>query len=175
MGIIAQEEWKAIIGFDGYEISNFGGIRSLDRIVPGNKHQPGGCLVKGRILKPFIANGYYKVKIHGKHLYIHRYVATTFIGPIPDGYEVNHDDGNKLNCRFDNLEITTPLGNITHAIATGLMDNRGESHGMAKLTDQKVVDIRAIEGKSLRDIAKESGMSLTTIHNIRKRKSWKHV
>lgn len=35
-----QEQWKAIIGYEGlYEVSNFGGVRSLDRLKKGKS----GC------------------------------------------------------------------------------------------------------------------------------------
>lgn len=46
------EIWKSIQGYEGlYEVSNFGNVRSLDRVIR-SKHN-GTTLRKGRILTPF--------------------------------------------------------------------------------------------------------------------------
>lgn len=47
--------------------------------------------------------------------YVHRLVYETFIGSIPDNYEINHKDGNKLNNSVDNLELLTHKDNIIHS------------------------------------------------------------
>ena len=46
-----------------------------------------------------------------KHFYVHRLVASHFIGAIPDGMEVNHIDHDKTNNHVSNLEICTPYQN----------------------------------------------------------------
>lgn len=93
------EAWKPIRGFPGYEISNYGRIRSYLRKSP-------------IILKPNSRpNGYLKVDLYrGGTSYtksIHRLVAETFI-PNPTGLPVvNHKDENRFNNRVDNLEWCT--------------------------------------------------------------------
>ena len=47
--------------------------------------------------------------------YVHRLVYETFVGPIPEGLEINHKDGNKLNNTVANLEATTHQKNIEHS------------------------------------------------------------
>lgn len=47
--------------------------------------------------------------------YVHRLVYETFIGAVPDGLEINHKDGNKLNNALDNLEAITHQENIKHS------------------------------------------------------------
>ena len=42
------EEWKQILGYKGYEVSNLGNIRSVDRITFD------GRTLKGRVLKTSI-------------------------------------------------------------------------------------------------------------------------
>lgn len=47
-----------------------------------------------------------------KHFYVHRLVASHFIGPIPKGMEVNHIDHDRMNNSASNLEICTPSENM---------------------------------------------------------------
>lgn len=125
--------WKSISGYEGYyEISDKGEIRSIDRICTDTKgrkrHRP------GILLKPDIAaNGYYRVTLakEGKKVqkYLHRLIAEHFI-PNPNNLpQVNHKDGNKLNCNIENLEWVTEKDNVIHAYKNGLINHtRGEQH-----------------------------------------------
>ncbi len=49
----STEEWKPVVGYDGfYEVSDMGRIRSLDRMIRRAKRKGGGYqLCRGRILK----------------------------------------------------------------------------------------------------------------------------
>lgn len=73
-------------------------------------------------LKPSINHkGYHmiNVMVDGKRigLGIHSAVACTFLGDhYPEGLQVNHKDGNKLNNKLENLEWVTPKENMKHAI-----------------------------------------------------------
>jgi hypothetical protein len=49
-----------------------------------------------------------------------RAVAITFLGDPPEGFTVNHIDGNRLNNHIDNLEWLSLADNIRHGFATGL-------------------------------------------------------
>ena len=44
--------------------------------------------------------------------YIHKLVAEYFIGERPEGYEIDHIDGNYLNNRADNLRYVTRRENL---------------------------------------------------------------
>ena len=99
-----MEIWKSIPGYEGsYMVSNYGRVRSLDRL------DSRGHKVKGRILKQNSTKyGYKQVNLSKngakKMLSIHRLVATAFV-PNPNEYlEVNHIDENKSNNKFENLE-----------------------------------------------------------------------
>ena len=61
MGGIQIEEWKIIIGYPNYEISNYGNVRSRDRFVIRNGRK---SFVKGKILKQFVAKGYLRVALY---------------------------------------------------------------------------------------------------------------
>jgi len=44
-----------------------------------------------------------------------------YVGPIPDGYEIDHDDTDKTNNYYKNLIAVTPMTNTQKACAKGLM------------------------------------------------------
>ena len=89
-----EEIWKNINGFDIYEVSNFGRIRSKDRYVLRGTHY---CNIHGKILKYGIRNdGRTHVSLwkDGKAISkkVHRLVAETFIPNLNNLPEVNHKD-----------------------------------------------------------------------------------
>ena len=118
-----REIWRPVVGADeGYEISNLGRIRSWKNRT-GFGRDP--WLKEPVLLHPQKHRlGYIYVHINKngvpKKFYIHRMVAEAFI-PNPDNKpEVNHDDGNKENCRVENLYWATRPENMLHARETGL-------------------------------------------------------
>ena len=104
-----SEIWKDIDGFVGkYQVSNYGRVKSLSRI----RKSKNGCLcqVKEKILKPKVDDDGYLtyglcIGTHQKNKYIRVNVLVyqTFIGEIPNGYDVHHIDNNKLNNFVENL------------------------------------------------------------------------
>lgn len=93
-----------IDGYD-YEIDEVGKIISIRT---------------GKIIKPYIANGYQKVDLYKeskrKKVYVHQLMGATyhkdtwFIGAI-----INHKNGNRLDNSIDNLEWSTYSKNNKHA------------------------------------------------------------
>lgn len=102
-----MEIWKDIAGYEGYQVSNLGTVKSLERECKGNK----GCtfIRKGKVLSPKThKNGYLIVGLckdsKMKMYYIHRLVAEAFI-QNPNNYPIiNHKDENKQNNYIENLE-----------------------------------------------------------------------
>jgi hypothetical protein len=126
--------WKDVKGFeDSYRISDTGEVWSKDRLGVDTKGRK--RFWAGRKLNPDIApNGYYRVTLtKGKKYrvqrYLHRLLAEHFI-PNPNHLpQVNHKDGNKLNCCLDKLEWVTVQENTIHAYKHGLINHiRGEHH-----------------------------------------------
>lgn len=50
--------------------------------------------------------------LSGKHFLVHRMVWEAFNGPIPEGYDIDHLDGNPHNNNLDNLEPVEHQENI---------------------------------------------------------------
>lgn len=174
------EIWKAIPGFDGYEASSLGRLRSLTRMVPG---KGGGEQVKrGRILRQRIVRNYLQatVSIGGKPFgaKAHRLVLAAFDRPARAGEACNHRDCDKLNNRPDNLEWVTPKQNTAHAFSNGLMRvPHGERHHNSKLTEDAVREIRALAaaGERVCTIARKFGITHTIVSPIVRRERWRHV
>ena len=112
--------WKPIPGYDQYEVSDQGGVRSSDRLVTmtirGTECQ---SLRRGRTLKPAKDNcGYLNVRLSkdgkSRSFYVHRLVAAAFI-PNPDNFpQVNHKDEDKTNNVAKNLEWCTAKRNSSY-------------------------------------------------------------
>lgn len=138
--------------------------------------------------------GYLKVKLTGGKTYkVHVLVALVFIGPRPEGMQVNHIDGCKANNADMNLEYCTRSENIKHAFDLELMvpntlpvhpfvrirgrqrkliraynPRRGEDAVNHKLTDSQVVEIRQLfaDRVPLRHIGRRFGVSATHVQRI---------
>jgi hypothetical protein len=145
-------EWRAVPTYEGlYEVSSEGEVRRLPAIVTSKSGRrrlfPGGILhrVKDR-------NGYLMVTLSRnasrERVSVHVIVVWAFIG-IRSSLQrpINHIDGDKHNCRLENLELTTPKGNSAHAFATGLSKPGGVAILPPKLTYEDIAAIRALHHK----------------------------
>jgi hypothetical protein len=114
-----MEQYKAIKGFEGlYEVSNFGNVKSLNRIVlrsDGRKRT-----IKERLLKGSKNNcGYLVVCLlkggNEKQFQVHQLVAITFLNHTPNGNKivVDHIDNNPLNNNLNNLQLISNRENLS--------------------------------------------------------------
>ena len=170
------EEWRPTVEFGGwYDVSNLGRMR---------RSRSGHHTFAGKILSPSINPGGYEIiglsmEDGRRYRSVHSLVATAFIGPYPEGKEINHIDGNKTNNNADNLEYVTKSENQLHALKMGLSTPlRGESHNMAKLSEKDVLEILDLlkEGKLMQwEIADMYGVIQQTISHINCGKTWQNL
>jgi len=171
---IPGEKWESIIEYDGwYEISDFGRVKRI-------KKGPGSTV--GRILKTFLSKpGYCRVCLckdtKRRYKNVHRLVMAAFVGPCPEGKQVNHIDGDKENNHIENLEYVTQSENIRHSFAIGTRSQRGEKNTQSSLTEDNVHEIRHLSlcGLTQKSIASRFNVTRTAISSIMTGKTWAYL
>lgn len=176
------EEWRWVVGYEGlYEVSSIGRVRSAERvgIYRGRWNDATQMTFAARVMSICeVPSGYKYVKLKRpnatpKHSLVHRLVAAAFIGPA-NGLQVNHKDGVKANNSLTNIEYCTSQENLRHCIDV-LGKKRGEGAGRAsKLKEVDIPVIRA-DGRILREIAADYGVTPQAIFLVKKSKNWAHV
>ena len=162
-------EWRPIPGWDGYEVSDDGRVRSWKV----SRQSPSTPLP--RILRPYaLPAGYLCVKFKDRGrragLYVHHLVALAFFGDRPDGAEVAHYDGNKANNTVANLRYATKMENVADALRHGTIP-RGERQHAATVTDATAHAIRAFVGTHA-EAARAFGANYNVAYRIRTGRTW---
>lgn len=163
--------WRQVTGYEGlYEISEFGDLKSLPK---WRNTGTGGYLSKEKIKSP---------KKTKKGYYLHELtkdgIATTFkrsrlvaiafkINPnnLP---EVNHEDGNKANDHYSNLEWISSSDNEKHAYRTGLkkasyLGKFGKDHNQSKPVIA-IQDTAILEFESKTECGKYFGVTIQNVY-----------
>ena len=102
-------------------------------------------------------------------------VLTTFIAPCPEGMETCHGFNGKTDDSLENLSWGTHSKNCLEDKLRDGTDNRGEKHGLSKLTTEQVLRIRqlAVEGiTSQYEIASMFGIHQVTVSDIKNGRRW---
>lgn len=177
-----KEIWKPIPSRPRYEASNLGRIRSAKSL---------------RLLKPIPDRyGYVQVTPYQPvrryiRRTVHSLVAETFLGPRPEGLDINHKNGIKTDNAVWNLEYVTRAENLRHALRTGLKaaplrsyfgieDWRGAGNPNSKLNELQVRVARRIRQSpaprpTLAFLASFMGVGQPTLSQAVTGDSWKHI
>ena len=162
-------EWRSIPGFSRYEVSNDGHVKHLEAHPKNPKKMPAG----GVMSPGWAGAGYSQVHLRDdagvmRDWYVHQLVAMVFIGPRPDGKEINHIDGIKTHNCVSNVEYCTRRENNIHAIRTGLRPRKISLENADKIRAEY-----AINKQCHRRIAYRYGVHRSTISNILRNKIYK--
>lgn len=172
-----DEAWKDIDGYDGiFQIS------SLGRVARNTPTTTGKISTIPHIMSQWINwNRYHLItlcyKNKKKHFTVHSLVLKAFVGPRPDGMEAAHLDNNRSNNRSDNLIWCTRKENHSHKKIHGTQQH-GAANGHARFTNEQVLKMRSLyeqSGWTQSEIARKYDARQGTIHQILKRKTWKHI
>ena len=171
-----MEEWRDIPGYEGlYQVSSIGRVRSfvswrgkVDRIMVGSRH----------------SDGYWQVSLRkgGKRTTrkVHVFVLAAFVGPVPNGMEINHINGNKQDNRLENLEYCSRSENLLHSyrvLDRKRAHNAGEK-GNSRLIESDVRRIRYLFGTgkyTKKELGDMFGIRPGTVQAIVHRRRWKHI
>jgi DNA-binding Xre family transcriptional regulator len=157
-----EEIWRPISDYEErYWVSTHGRIKSFY-----------GPSKSGRQLKTFLDDGtlrlYLSLRASKENLCVRDLVLETFIGPRPTGYVVRHLDGDRANCRLDNLfsgprATTLPIGDVD-------VETR-----IAPFTQLTAEDARAIaaSGDRAQALADRYGVTKTMVESIRHGRTWR--
>ena len=170
------EIWKDIPDAPGYQVSSLGRVKSLARIIM-RKNGRGMPLSEQIISINKSTHGYYKVSLYigakRTTYYVHSLVMKTFIGPCPEGFEINHKEGNKKDNRVVMLEYITHRENIKHAYTSGLF-SKVKRKPSTKLTLEEINQIKSLKSiLSGNDISKLYNVGSSTVYAILNNINWK--
>ena len=136
------------------------------------------------------AFGYGAFKLRGRQLLAHRVAWVLANGPIPNGLCVLHRCDNATCVNAAHLFLGTHLDNSIDKETKGRGNHphrdmipperraRGERQWKARLTGADVAEIRSLYASGVitqRELSQRFGVHETTVHNVIKRHTWRHV
>ena len=173
---MSETHWEAIPGFNGYEASTDGAVRSW--------LLPGGCLGARRCspheLVQHPSGPYVRVnaRVAGKNvpLLVHRAVLFAFRGLPGSKQESRHLDGDPLNNQVENLSWGTKAENEAdkERHGTAHIGSRGMRRKL-RTEDVKNIRRKLASGDSLASLGREFSVTWQSIQAIKDGRSWKHV
>ena len=147
--------FPSIIKIKDYLIYSTGQIYSLSRkrFIAQSNDKNGYKLVTMKKLG-VSKNGQYRA---------HRIVAEAFLGQCPEGYQVNHKDGDKANNDISNLEYMTCRQNIIHARNIGLSKMGRLHHNTKPIILKKGNEVKKVYGC---EELKKLGFHPPSVHRV---------
>lgn len=161
--------WKPIPGFLRYSASYDGQIR---RDVQMQNAKPG--LVTQRV----DSHGYLSVNLSGddgkqRKMQVHTLIASAFLGARPPGLFVCHGPAGRMVNSVNNVRYDTPAANTADSRREGTM-LIGSRSPSSKLDEAAVsaIHARCRSGEKQADVARDFGVSQSTVANIMRRRAW---
>lgn len=178
-----MEIWKSIKGYENvYEISSLGRVRSSEKETIRNNGRK--LKTNARILKTHKDhNGYVRIVIFfrgsRKTHKVHRLVAEAFLDNPESKLAINHKNNDRSDNRLENLEWCTQKENMEFCKKQNrLVNKKGEEHASSVLTEIEVLEIRRLYSTgnyTTNDLGEKYNVNFSTISDITRRKTWKHI
>ena len=120
--------------------------------------------------------GYGIVRLNGNIVRAHRVSYFLEHGIIPEGLHICHHCDNPSCVNPSHLFAGTHKDNMQDKVNKGRCNAvYGEKHHKASLTEEQVLEIRAIKNINQTEIAKLYGIHFNVVSSIILRKSWRHI
>ena len=151
-----SEEWRGILGYEGYEVSSMGRVRHYSTTY-GKPYllTPAKNSRSGRMYISLKNNNGGK-----KNLNFARVVGHAFVDGFSDeNNTIDHIDGNVENNRADNLEWVSPSENNLRYYSR--LANTGKAKNKARRKFKKIVMDEKYEFKTIEALSRFLGVSLT--------------
>ena len=122
------------------------------------------------------SKGYGHFRISKRIAVAHRVSYTIHFGPIPQGLFICHRCDNPVCVNPNHLFAGTNRENVDDMLSKG-RQCRGEDHQLAKLSDEKIGEIRMRWATRLtqQKLADEYGISVGALNIALYHKTWKHL
>ena len=114
-------------------------------------------------------------RLHGRLQKAHRVAYQIAYGSIPPHLRVLHRCDNPICVRPEHLFLGTSADNSADQVSKGRQCAGERNLGGCKLNWEIVREIRALQGLSYREIAREYSISDVMARNIRLNKNWKEI
>ncbi len=146
-----------MINWHGYTVFENGTILNKDGTVK-NYFDNG----KGYLCSTFVYEG--KTVCHG----IHVVVALAFLGPRPDGHEVDHIDNNRQNNHISNLRWISASENNKKSYEVGNRNASGKNNANAKYSTEQLKNVYSClrSGMSYGKVVAKTGVNKGTVAKI---------
>ena len=154
-----QEEWLPCPKFTKYEVSSLGRFRNA------KTHRITKTYINVRTGRRFVML-YIGGRNNSKSAYSAALIATAYIGPRPEGMQVDHIDGIKTHEHIENLQWVDQQMNIQRSYDNGQHPNRKSEGG--KLTEADYDEVFALSKQGLSQVAigKIKKISNSTVSKI---------
>lgn len=171
---LTVREWRWVVGSDAYVVGDDGSVwsrRSLNGNGFGRWHRLVGNTDKGGYLRVLLRHGKRKSRP-----FVHHLVLAAFGRERPPGSQTRHLNGKRQDNRILNLAWGSASENAADREAHGY-SIRGAGHGMAKLDELAVRDIRlrVAAGETRASLAIEYGVGRSAVGRLVSGQSWRSV
>ena len=173
---VEQEEWRAVVGWEGYDVSATGWVRSWRRCGPDMS-----LATSPRLLRQTLStSGYPYVSLcfhRPIKRMVHLLVLTAFVGPCPDGMEACHGMEGAACPALRNLRWDTRSANNgkdKHEQGTATFGERGTN---VRLTSAQVRELRLrarAGGVTQEALARDYGVIRQHVSEILLRRVWRY-
>ena len=153
------------------------GINQLGQIARIGGKRKGAKI--GRLLKiqTHTTRGYSIVRLYDqqkqKSFDVHKLMAITFLGDVPAGHQICHNNGLKTDCRLENLRIDTTSSNQMDRVKHGT-SNRGIRNNQNKYQEETILMVKSLleSGAKITQTAQFMTMPYQTVRHIKNKTRW---